>query len=309
VVAERGLRVVVIAEEAAGVQALRGLLALPTPPQIVAVLTRSAVEGAERPLVYEAAQKLGLDVWPSSSVRSPELATRLRDAQVDLLVNIHSLFLIHPSVLAATAIGSFNLHPGPLPEYAGLNVPSWAIYEGEHSHGVTLHWIDEGIDTGPIAWQERFAIEPTDTGLAVSGKCVRHGVPLLLRLATVAADDGRLIPREEQDLSRRRYFSAGPPSEGRFDWEQPADAILRFVRAADYAPFDSPWGHPRAQLAGVSVGIAKAVATGVTAAQPPGTVVELNASGAVVATGDELILIQRLWLDGRYLKPKELLAD
>jgi methionyl-tRNA formyltransferase len=309
VVAARRLRVVVIAEEAAGVQVLRGLMALLTPPEIVAVLTRSSADGAGRPVVYESAQELGLDVWPSSSVRSPELATHLRDAQVDLLLNIHSLFLIHPSVLAAPTIGSFNLHPGPLPEYAGLNVPSWAIYEGEHSHGVTLHWIDEGIDTGPIAWQERFAIEPTDTGLAVSGKCVRHGVPLLLRLATVAADDGRLIPREEQDLSRRRYFSAGPPSDGRVDWAQPAAAILSFVRAADYAPFDSPWGHPRGQLAGVSVGIAKAIATGVATAQPPGTVVELNTSGAVVATGDELILIQRLWLDGRYLKPKDLLGD
>jgi methionyl-tRNA formyltransferase len=309
VVAERRLRVVVIAEEAAGVQVLRGLLALPTPPEIVAVLTRSSAEGAERPLVYESAQKLGLDVWPSSSVRSPELATRLRDEQVDLLMNIHSLFLIHPAVLAAPTIGSFNLHPGPLPEYAGLNVPSWAIYEGEGSHAVTLHWVDEGIDTGPVAWKERFAIEATDTGLAVSGKCVRLGVPLLLKLTTVATEDGRLIPREEQDPSRRRYFSAGPPADGRVEWAQPAAAILRFVRAADYAPFDSPWGHPRAELAGASVGIAKAVATGVTAAQPPGTVVELNTSGAVVATGDELILIQRLSLDGRYLRPEELLAD
>jgi methionyl-tRNA formyltransferase len=309
VVAERRLRVVVIAEEAAGVQVLRGLLALPTPPEIVAVLTRSSAEGAERPVVYESAQKLGLDVWPSSSVKSPELATRLRSAEVDLLMNVHSLFLIHPSVLAAPTIGSFNLHPGPLPEYAGLNVPSWAIYEGARSHGVTLHWLDEGIDTGPIAWQERFAIELTDTGLAVSGKCLRHGVPLLLRLATVATADAHLIPREQQDLTRRKYFSAGPPGDGRVDWAQPADAILRFVRAADYAPFDSPWGHPRAQLAGVSVGVAKAMATGVAAAQPPGTVVEVDDSGAVVATADELILVQRLWLDGHYLKPKELLAD
>jgi methionyl-tRNA formyltransferase len=309
VVAERRLRVVVIAEEAAGVQVLRGLLALPTPPEIVAVLTRSSAEGAERPVVHESAQKLGLDVWPSSSVRSPELATRLHSAAVDLLMNVHSLFLIHPSVLAAPTIGSFNLHPGPLPEYAGLNVPSWAIYEGARSHGVTLHWLDEGIDTGPIAWQERFDVESTDTGLALSGKCVRHGVPLLLRLATVAAADARLIPREQQDLSRRKYFSAGPPADGRVDWAQPADAILRFIRAADYAPFDSPWGHPRAQLAGVSVGVAKARATGVAAAQPPGTVVELDDSGAVVATADELIVVQRLWQDGRYLRPKEVLAD
>jgi methionyl-tRNA formyltransferase len=308
-VAERRLRVVVIAEEAAGVQLLRGLMALATPPEIVAVLTRSRAEGAERPVVYESAQNLGLEVWPSSSVKSPDLATRLRNAEVDLLMNVHSLFLIHPSVLAAPTIGSFNLHPGPLPEYAGLNVPSWAIYEGERSHGVTLHWLDEGIDTGPIAWQERFDVESTDTGLALSGKCVRLGVPLLLRLATVAATDARLIPREQQDLSRRKYFSAGPPAEGRFDWAQPADAILRFVRAADYSPFDSPWGHPRAQLAGMNVGVAKAAATGVAAAQPPGTIVELNDSGAVVAAADELIAVRRLWLDGRYLKPKELLAD
>jgi methionyl-tRNA formyltransferase len=309
VVAERGLRVVVIAEEAAGVQVLRGLMALPMPPEIVAVLTRSSTEGADRPVVFESAQNLGLDIWPSSSVKSPDLATRLRNAKVDLLMNVHSLFLIHPSVLAAPTIGSFNLHPGPLPEYAGLNVPSWAIYEGARSHGVTVHWLDEGVDTGPIAWQERFDVDSTDTGLALSGKCVRLGVPLVLRLATVAAADARLIPRERQDLSRRRYFSAGPPAEGRFDWAQPADAILRFVRAADYAPFDSPWGHPRAQLAGVSVGVAKAAATGEVARQPPGTVVELIDSGAVVATADELIVVQRLWLEGRYLKPKELLAD
>ena len=308
-VAERRLRVVVIAEEAAGVQVLRGLMELPTPPEIVAVLTRSSAEGAERPVVHESAQKLGLDIWPSSSVRSPDLATRLRDAKVDLLMNVHSLFLIHPSVLAAPTIGSFNLHPGPLPEYAGLNVPSWAIYEGARSHGVTLHWLDDGIDTGPIVWQERFDVDSTDTGLALSGKCVRLGVPLVLRLATVATTDPNLIPRERQDLSLRRYFSAGPPANGCINWAQPADEILRFVRAADYAPFDSPWGHPRAQLAGVSIGIAKAAATGEPAAQPPGTVVELIDSGAVVATADELIVVQRLWLDGRYLKPKELLAD
>jgi methionyl-tRNA formyltransferase len=308
-VAERRLRVVVVAEEAAGVQVLQGLSALEARPEIVAVLTRSAAEGAERPVVFQSAQKLGLDVWPSGSVRSPELASRLRAAHVDLLVNVHSLFLMHPSVLSAPKIGSFNLHPGPLPEYAGLNVPSWAIYRGESQHGVTLHWMDEGIDTGPIAWQQRFPIDTADTGLSVSGKCLRTGVPLILRLATVATDDPRAIPRERQDVSRRTYFSAGPPDGGRLDWSQPAQSILRFVRASDYAPFPSPWGHPQVQLAGRSVGLAKAAETGFVTEERPGAVVEANESGAVVATGDELILVQRLWVDGRYLKPAELLGD
>ena len=300
---------VVVAEEAAGVQVLRGLTGLQPAPEIVAVLTRSAAEGAVRPVVYEAAQTLGLEVWPSASVRSPELSERLRTAKVDLLVNVHSLFVVHPAVVAAPTIGSFNLHPGPLPEYAGLNVPSWAIYEGERSHGVTLHWMDEGIDSGPIVWQERFSIEPDDTGLAVSAKCVRHGVPLMLRLAALAAEDARLIPREEQDPTRRRYLPAGPPADGQFDWAQPAQTILRFVRAADYAPFHSPWGHPNAALAGKKVGIAKASATGLRAELPPGTVADVTDAGATVATGDELILVKRLWLDGGYFKPSELLAD
>jgi UDP-4-amino-4-deoxy-L-arabinose formyltransferase/UDP-glucuronic acid dehydrogenase (UDP-4-keto-hexauronic acid decarboxylating) len=276
VVAKRRLRVVVVAEEAAGVQVLQGLSTLETNPDVVAVLTRSGSEGAERPVVFKAAQRIGLDVWPSSSVKSPELASRLQSADVDLLVNVHSLYLIHSSVLAAPRVGSFNLHPGPLPEYAGLNVPSWTIYRGEPSHGVTLHWMDEGIDTGPIAWQERFPIDAADTGLSVSGKCVRSGVPLILRLATVAADDPDAIPRQKQDLNRREYFPAGPPAEGRIDWSQPADSILRFVRASDYAPFPSPWGHPRAQLAGRDVGIAKATETGVAATEQPGAVVEAN---------------------------------
>jgi methionyl-tRNA formyltransferase len=309
-VATRRLRVIVVAEEAAGVQVLQGLCGLESRPEIVAVLTRSSAEGAERPVVFESARKLGLEVWPASSVRSPQLASRLRSSEIDLLVNIHSLYLIHPSVLGAPKIGSFNLHPGPLPEYAGLNVPSWTIYRGEPWHGVTLHWMDEGIDTGPVAWQERFVIEPTDTGLSLSGKSVRRGVPLVLRLATLAAEDSHSIPREAQDLDRRAYYPAGPPAGGRIDWSQPADSILRFVRACDYGPFPSPWGHPRAQLAGRDVGIAKAAETGVAAAHHrPGEVVEANESGAVVATGDELVLVQRLWLDARYLKPGELLGD
>lgn len=288
---------------------MQGLSTLETNPEIVAVLTRSAAEGAERPVVLEAARKLGLDVWPSSSVRSPELGSQLRAAEVDLLVNVHSLHLIHPSVVAAPKIGSFNLHPGPLPEYAGLNVPSWTIYHGERFHGVTLHWMDAGIDTGPIAWEQRFPIDAADTGLSVSGKCVRSGVPMVLELATMAANDPGAIPRREQDLTRRTYFPAGPPADGRIDWAQPADSILRFVRASDYAPFRSPWGHPYAQLAGRDVGIAKATETEVPATGPPGAVVEANESGAVVATGDELVLVQRIWLDGRYLKPAEVFGD
>ena len=88
-------------------------------------------------------------------------------------------------------------------------------------------------------------------------------------------------------------------------WED--TEISRFVRAADYAPFPSPWGHPRATLDGHEVGIAKVAQTGAAAAKPPGTIHELTDVGAVVATGDELLVVQRVEAGGRYVKPSELL--
>jgi methionyl-tRNA formyltransferase len=308
-VPERLLHVALVAEESAGVQVLHQLADLRPAVEIAAVLTTEDGGRQRRPVVVEAARKLGLETWPAELVRSSELAERLRQAQVDVLLNVHSLFLVHPDVVGAPAIGSFNLHPGPLPEYAGLNVPSWAVFNGEEHHGVTLHWMDDGIDTGPVAWMSRFDLSATETGLSVSGKCVRHGVPLVLKLVQVAQRDAFSIPRDEQNPARRRYFRAGPPQEGRLDWQQPAAEILRFVRAADYGPFPSPWGHPQAVLGEQRVGIAKAAATGIPSADAPGTVREVTEAGALVATGDELILVERLSLDGSRLKPQHVLAD
>lgn len=299
---------VVAAEESAGVQVLRGLGALRQPPEVVAVLTSAEDGGQRRPIVLETARALGLETWPAGSVSHPELGEQIRKANVDLLLNVHSLFLIHPDVLESPRIGSFNLHPGPLPGYAGLNVPSWAIYNGEPSHAVTLHWMDAGIDTGPIAYEYPFELAEDDTGLAVSGKCVRHGVPLVLRLVDVAAANPQEIPRIAQDPENRRYFSKGPPDAGRLDWSRPAAEIERFVRAADYAPFVSPWGHPQAELSGRRVGIAKVSLTGVSAKEPPGTVLDITGAGAAVAARDELVLVEQLWVDGRYVHPEKLLT-
>jgi methionyl-tRNA formyltransferase len=299
------LRIVVAAEESAGVQVLRGLLAQRDRIELVAVVATAEELSGRRPLVYETAASLGLETWPPEIVCGPELGVTLRRKAVDLVLNVHSLFVMHADVVEAPRIGSFNLHPGPLPSYAGLNAPSWAIYNGETTHAVTLHWMDAGIDTGPVAYSEAFELSPDATGLAVSGACVRRGVPLVLRLVEAAAADAERIPRIEQDSAGRRYFGGGPPNGGRLDWSRPAEQILRFVRAADYAPFPSPWGSPEAVLAGRRVGIAKAAPTSLAADRPPGTVREVTEAGAVVAAADEYVRVLRIVVDGRSVKPVE----
>jgi len=69
---------------------------------------------------------------------------------VDLLLNIHSLYVTAREILQTPKIGCFNLHPFPLLRYAGLNPVCWALYDGETTHGVTLHGMTAEIDAGPF---------------------------------------------------------------------------------------------------------------------------------------------------------------
>jgi len=203
-------------------------------------------------------------VWPPELVKDPAFAATVRAEAVDLLLNIHSLCVVHRDVVAAPRLGSFNLHPGPLPGYAGLNAPSWAIYHGERSHAVTLHWMDAAIDTGDIVASASIEITPADTGYTLSAKCARAGVPLVAALLTAADAEPPCIGRVPQPAGVRRYFGRGAPHGGWVVWSEPAQQIVDFVRAADYSPFRSPWGHARTRLPpdGREIAIVKAGRTG-----------------------------------------------
>jgi methionyl-tRNA formyltransferase len=291
------VRVLLVAEESAGIQVLRALAR--SPHELVAVLTAPPTRGGGA-TVGAVAEQLGVTVLPSERVRDAETADWIRCEDIDLLLNVHSLYLIAGEVVAAPRIGSFNLHPGPLPEYAGLNTPSWAIYNGESRHGVTVHWMEPGVDTGAIAYDASFDLTESDTGLSVSARCVREGVPLIERLLETAADDPAAIPRREQDLSRRRYYKrADIPDEGRIEWTRPAGRIVDLVRASDYFPFPSPWGIPTTRLGEAELGVIKASRTGDAAEAAPGTVLADDGDGVRVAAEDEWVRVERVLADGR----------
>jgi UDP-4-amino-4-deoxy-L-arabinose formyltransferase/UDP-glucuronic acid dehydrogenase (UDP-4-keto-hexauronic acid decarboxylating) len=295
------VKVLLVAEESAGIQVLRALAQSPHEP--VAVMTAPPTRGGGA-TVAAVAEQLGVPVVASGRVRDPETADWIRAEGVDLLLNVHSLYLIHGDVVAAPRIGSFNLHPGPLPEYAGLNTPSWAIYNGEARHGVTVHWMEPGVDTGAVAYEARFDLTESDTGLSVSARCVREGVPLILRLLETAAADPQAIPRHEQDLSRRHYYKrAEVPDEGRIVWSRPARRIVDHVRASDYFPFRSPWGSPTTAIAGRELAVLKASTTGEPANAPPGTLGEVREGGVAVAAADEWVLVERVQAAGERPAP------
>jgi methionyl-tRNA formyltransferase len=211
---------------------------------------------------------------------------------VDLLLNVQTTYLLPAEVVAAPLMGSFNLHPGRLPDYAGMNAPSWAIYQGEHTHGVTLHWMDPGINTGPIAYTAALPIDVDDTGLTLGAKCVRVSLPLVHDLLEAASKRG--IPRHPEPVGIRRCYGSEVPHEGRLIWTESAARIVNFVRACDYGPFTSPWGRPRAYLSGREVVVLKAALTGERSDAAPGTVGARVGDDVLVAAHDQWVRVRRV---------------
>ena len=275
--------------------------------RVIAVMASPGRVAASGASLWDAAAKLGLPTWPAQLVKDPLLAERMRAEEVDLLLNVHSLYVIHGTVLGAPRIGAFNLHPGPLPRYAGLNAVSWAIYQGERSHGVTVHWMAPEIDAGPIAYQSLFPIDENDTALSLAARCVREGLPLMMRLLDVAAKHPAEIPAVPQDIEKREYFPAGVPEGGRLSWQWPAQKIVDFVRACDYFPFRSPWGHPRTSMGTQELAVVKARRTHLAADSPPGTVGESTGEGVKVASSDEWLLVTKLKIGKESVPPAKVL--
>jgi len=300
------LNILLVAEESAGIRLLRALLR--TEHRIVAVMT-STTGPSKTSSMASVATRAGLDIWPPSRVRDPALARELRAAGVDLILNAHSLYLIHEEVLRAPSIAAFNLHPGPLPRYSGLNCPSWAIYRAERTYGVTVHRMSPRIDAGPIAYQTTFDIDEAATGFTLTAKCVSVGVPLMRQLVEVAARDPAAIPAIEQDVGQRKYFGREVPRNGALIWSESASQIARFVRAFDYYPFASPWGHPQALYEGQHIGVVKAVQTRAKTGTPPGTLRRGPSGIMEVAAADEWLALHLVHAGGRHIRPDQLLRD
>jgi methionyl-tRNA formyltransferase len=289
------LRILLIAEQSAGIQTLRLLADMShTVVAVVAAPPRSTEVYV--PNVWTVAQSLGFSTWPAKLIKTAEFSSLVQGHSVDLIA------------VGAPGIGAFNLHPGPLPRYAGLNPVSWAIYRGETLHGVTIHRMLPEVDAGPIAYQTLFPVRPTDSGFAVSARCTREGMVLLKRLLETASISPDHIPAMPQDLSKREYFGKNIPENGSLSWSRPAKEILDFVRACDFHPFVSPWGNPRTVLDGIEVAIAKATLTGSPAHEAPGTMCYDN--GVLqVAASDEWVGIHKLITEGRLVGPASLFSS
>lgn len=120
----------------------------------------------------------------------------IRRLSPDLLA-VCGTTVIKPELFALAPLGAVNIHTGITPEYRSADPIFWALYSGEPEKvGVTIHFIDKGIDTGPILQQEHIPVYSTDSMATIYVRCIRRGAELYLQtLSEVAAASARTIER------------------------------------------------------------------------------------------------------------------
>ncbi len=316
------LNVLLIAEENIGLRAFK--LVLESEHRIRGVMTTysaacsydsdlrlgSVIRKKNNGPVVTLATKLGIPTWNADVVTNPDFAIWMRSNDIDVLLNVHALHRIHHEILSATQIGAFNVHPGPLPEYSGMNMPSWAVFNQEKSFGVTIHRITDCIDAGDIAYEARFPIKPTDTGLTVSLNCVSEGLKLIDKLLYQLSVNPMAVPCVAQNLSKRIVYKRNDiPNKGFISWSDNADKIEAFIRACNYAPFASPWGTPKTRLSDKLIELHSIEITNQKCDLPPGTIGCMNNDLVHITTGDYWIRITKCTLDGVLLPANSVFRE
>ncbi|MBR9650561.1 MupA/Atu3671 family FMN-dependent luciferase-like monooxygenase [Thalassovita aquimarina] len=213
-----------------------------------------------------------------------DLGARLGGLQFDWLLSIANLDIIPGDVLTMPAKGAVNFHDGPLPAYAGLNAPVWAVAAQEPRHGITWHMIEGGIDEGDILIQRRFAIAPTDTALTLNTRCYEAAIGSFSELADALASGAPA--RQQQDLSQRSYFGLlhRPTAAGRLDFTKPAAEVDALVRALDHGDYWNPLFCAKIDVGGKLVLVGKSAPSEATG--QPGEVIEITGDHLTVACGD-----------------------
>lgn len=127
------------------------------------------------------AQNKGITTLVVGDVNSKGFIKKIKSLKVDVVISVLFSQILKKDLIKTPKKGVINIHPAFLPNYKGISPIFWSLVNKEKSLGVTVHFIDEGIDTGGIISRKRIKIEKDDTEDSLYWKCVCEGSEILIK--------------------------------------------------------------------------------------------------------------------------------
>jgi len=203
--------------------------------EVLAVFCPPDASGGRFDPVKQRALQLGIPVHQHKTMKTQEVLDKFVALNADLAILAFVTQIVPPSVFNAPRLGSICFHPSLLPKYRGRSAINWALINGETKIGISLFWVDEGIDTGPILLQKEVAIDPDDTtGTIYFNKLFPIGVEAIGEAVNLikAGNPPRLV----QDESLANYDPPCGDEHARIDWSKPGQEVYNLIRGCDPQP-------------------------------------------------------------------------
>ena len=277
------MRIALIGQAAFGADVLKGLL---EQGQEVVGIFCPPDRGAKLDPMKEAALAARLPVFQPGHMRDQEAYEAMVSLKADLGVLAFVTDIIPPRVFNAPRLGSICYHPSILPRYRGSSAINWAVINGEAQTGLTIFWVDQGIDTGDILLQKTVEVGPAETtGEVYFNKLYPQGVAAVLEAVALIVKGQ--APRIPQDHSKGTY---DPPCDERvpgLDWSKAGHQVFNFIRGCDPQPGATT------TFRGEKVKFYNAAFLGLTHNGGAGEILEVTDKGLKVAVNGGALLIGR----------------
>jgi methionyl-tRNA formyltransferase len=226
------MRIVFVGAGAIGVPTLEALLK--SEHQVVGVVTQTdkpvgRAQLMEPTPVKKAIQRTAVRILQPARIKDQQAIEEIRALTPDVIVVMAYGQILPPDVLEIPAIACLNLHASLLPRWRGAAPIQAAIAAGDQETGITVMYMNEGLDTGDILLKRAIDIRSGDTGGSLHDRLAQIAPDALLESLRTLANGN--APRIPQDNTLATYAPKLKREDGKIDWSEPAEVIERKIRA------------------------------------------------------------------------------
>jgi methionyl-tRNA formyltransferase len=256
--------------------------------EIAAVYTRAPRPAGRRGLeptktpVHILAERFAIPVLTPATLRDAQTQEEFRALGAEVAIVVAYGLILPAAVLVAPALGCLNLHASLLPRWRGAAPIQRAIMAGDAETGVSVMRMEEGLDTGPVALEERIAIDRSATAGEITQVLARNGAELMAQ-ALMALPHQNLDFRA-QSADGMTYARKIDKNETRIDWRLGAEVLKNQIHGLS----PSPGAHSEIDLGRGPERVKFLRAAALEGTGPAGSVID---EGPTIACGDGAIRI------------------
>ena len=235
----------------------------------------------------ELSEKSGIDLFRPGHMKDPEVYDAYSSLKPDLAILAFVTDIIPERLLDIPSTGTICYHPSLLPRHRGASGINWAVIQGDTHTGLTILWVDKGIDTGPILLQKEVDIGPDETtGSLYFNKLFPLGVDAIME-AVDLIKNGR-APKILQENSLATYEPPCDDKVASINWTKPAQEVYNLIRGCDSQP------GAYSTFKGGKARFYKAKLLSSEVEKPPGEVIDINKGEVIIALNGGVLRIGKM---------------